>query len=88
MWQPSLSSLRDVEEDEAGRLKAFREKFGRGWDASTEGKEEVLNDGEEVVQWEADGGEEAGSFMDLISGYAQSEDPAMRGETGSKKEKK
>jgi hypothetical protein len=29
-----------VEEDEAGRLKAFRRKFGRGWDA-----EEAEEDG-------------------------------------------
>ena len=40
MWQPSMSSLRNVEEDEAGRLRAFRKKFGRGWDADTTGSEE------------------------------------------------
>lgn len=36
MWQPSMASLHNLEEDEAGRLKAFREKFGRGWDADAE----------------------------------------------------
>ena len=36
MWQPSLDSLRNVEQDEAGRLRAFREKFGRGWDLDGE----------------------------------------------------
>ncbi|KAI0378472.1 hypothetical protein F5Y04DRAFT_283700 [Hypomontagnella monticulosa] len=33
LWQPSDSSLRNVEVDEAGKLAAFRERFGRGWDA-------------------------------------------------------
>jgi hypothetical protein len=32
MWNPSSQKLLNVEEDEAGKLKAFREKFGRGWD--------------------------------------------------------
>ena len=85
MWQPSMSSLRNVEEDEAGRLRAFREKFGRGWDADTTGAE----DGEGVAgQDGAEGGED--SLMDLISGYSNSDDPAMRWEkstTGTLKSK-
>jgi hypothetical protein len=28
-----MTSLKNIEEDEAGRLRAFRQKFGRGWDA-------------------------------------------------------
>ncbi|KAK3940807.1 hypothetical protein QBC46DRAFT_384268 [Diplogelasinospora grovesii] len=32
LWQPSEKSLRNVELDEAGKLAAFRERFGRGWD--------------------------------------------------------
>ncbi|KAI0884055.1 uncharacterized protein GGS22DRAFT_18566 [Annulohypoxylon maeteangense] len=32
LWQPSDSSLRNVEVDEAGKLAAFRRRFGRGWD--------------------------------------------------------
>jgi hypothetical protein len=76
MWQPSKSSLKNVEEDEAGRLRAFREKFGRGWDADTTGAEE----GAERAAGQ-DGGEGAeDSLMDLISGYSSSEDPAMRWE--------
>jgi hypothetical protein len=31
-----------VEEDEAGRLRAFRQRFGRGWDA-----ESSMEEGEE-----------------------------------------
>ena len=51
-----------MEQDEAGRLRAFRERFGRGWDLdSQEGEGE---DGTAV-----DGGrEEEESLMDLISG--------------------
>ena len=42
LWNPSSQKLKNVEEDEAGRLKAFRGRFGRGWDA------EAVADGEEV----------------------------------------
>ncbi|PGH11648.1 hypothetical protein AJ79_04788 [Helicocarpus griseus UAMH5409] len=34
LWNPSSEKLRNVEEDEAGRLAAFRSKFGRSWDAA------------------------------------------------------
>lgn len=54
----------NVEEDEAGRLKAFRAKFGRGWDA--ESVEEAT---------ESDGGlpreQHEDSLMDLISSYGK-----------------
>ena len=33
LWNPSSQKLLNVEEDEAGRLKRFRGRFGRGWDA-------------------------------------------------------
>lgn len=33
LWNPSSQKLANVEEDEAGRLARFRERFGRGWDA-------------------------------------------------------
>ncbi|EGO60416.1 hypothetical protein NEUTE1DRAFT_127296 [Neurospora tetrasperma FGSC 2508] len=32
LWQPSDKSLKNVELDEAGKLAAFRERYGRGWD--------------------------------------------------------
>lgn len=35
MWNPSNAKMAAVEEDEAGRLRAFRRRFGRGWDASS-----------------------------------------------------
>lgn len=37
LWNPSNAALSNVEEDEAGRLKAFRRRFGRGWDARSAG---------------------------------------------------
>lgn len=36
LWNPSSRKLLNVEEDEAGKLAAFRAKFGRGWDADAE----------------------------------------------------
>ncbi|KAK1760660.1 hypothetical protein QBC47DRAFT_367824 [Echria macrotheca] len=32
LWQPLDKTLRNVEVDEAGKLAAFRGRFGRGWD--------------------------------------------------------
>lgn len=76
LWQPSMSSLRNVEEDEAGRLRAFREKFGRGWDveaAEEEGTESAVDEQEE-------------SLMDLISGFggSQASDTGMKGDSAKK----
>jgi hypothetical protein len=81
MWQPSLSSLRNVEEDEAGRLRAFRQKFGRGWDVEGAGEED--GQGEGVAGQDGVKAEEE-SLMDLISGYSDSDDPAMTWEKSSK----
>lgn len=67
LWQPSMASLQNVEEDEAGRLKAFREKFGRGWDAE-EVEGDTVTEGNEGATLA--GGEAAeDSLMDLISGF-------------------
>lgn len=49
-----------MEVDEAGKLRAFREKFGRGWDA------ERMDSGEEDTEKEE-------SLMDLISGFGGEE---------------
>lgn len=40
LWQPSDRSLRNVEADEAGKLAAFRSRFGRGWDVDAGDVEE------------------------------------------------
>lgn len=43
LWNPSSHKLLNIEEDEAGRLARFRERFGRGWDAeATAGKNEEV----------------------------------------------
>ncbi|KAI9699849.1 MAG: hypothetical protein M1820_007024 [Bogoriella megaspora] len=65
LWHPSSQKLLNVEEDEAGRLRAFRERFGRGWDAEAVGEGEEVREGEEEV---ADRDE---SLLDLISGFGQ-----------------
>lgn len=53
LWNPSSRKLLSVEADEAGKLRAFREKFGRGWDAERMDSEEE--------------GEKEENLMDLIS---------------------
>ncbi|KAL8761629.1 MAG: hypothetical protein Q9184_002276 [Pyrenodesmia sp. 2 TL-2023] len=65
LWNPSSQKLLNVEADEAGRLRAFREKFGRGWDA----EKMVTRDEEtgEVKEGQENEGED--NLMDLISGY-------------------
>ena len=35
LWNPSSQKLLNIEEDEAGKLRRFRAKFGRVWDAAT-----------------------------------------------------
>lgn len=61
-----------METDEAGKLRAFREKFGRGWDASKAQDSEVDADDSEEGDGQAQGGrEEEDNLMDLISGYGQ-----------------
>jgi hypothetical protein len=67
-----MASLRNVEEDEAGRLRAFREKFGRGWDADTTGMEGEEAEGVEVQ-------EEEDSLFDLISGFGGQEEAPTKG---------
>ncbi|MCJ1391209.1 hypothetical protein MMC18_004071 [Xylographa bjoerkii] len=69
LWNPSSQKLMNIEADEAGRLRAFRERFGRGWDARTNVEEEETDEADQ----DDDGGaeEESGSLMDLISGYGQ-----------------
>jgi hypothetical protein len=82
LWQPSDKTLRNVESDEAGKLAAFRGRFGRGWDTegtAAEGDapatEEAKAEGEKKA--EAAKAEEAvaqedpfDSLTDLISQYA------------------
>lgn len=62
LWNPSSQKLLNVEEDEAGKLAAFRAKFGRGWDA------------EQVREWRIYrwwGGEILGSYNVLTGNRAR-----------------
>jgi hypothetical protein len=82
LWNPSEQKLRAVEVDEAGRLAAFRGRFGRGWDAEKAeetkqgGKEEKEVSAEEKeLQEMAAGAKKArldtsDPLSDLIAGYA------------------
>ena len=72
LWNPSSQKLLNMETDEAGKLRAFREKFGRGWDASRAQDVEVDVENGERSDAQAQGGrEEEDNLMDLISGYGQ-----------------
>ncbi|KAE8443768.1 hypothetical protein EG329_001362 [Mollisiaceae sp. DMI_Dod_QoI] len=87
LWQPSLDSLRNIEQDEAGRLRAFRERFGRGWDLDSEvieeGTDAVVEGSNKVEVKSREGRDDGGeSLMDLISGGAYSgggEEKAKKG---------
>ncbi|KAI9666549.1 MAG: hypothetical protein M1821_004485 [Bathelium mastoideum] len=65
LWHPSSQKLLNVEEDEAGRLRAFRQRFGRGWDAEAVSEDEEVREGEEKAT------DRDESLLDLISGYGQ-----------------
>ncbi|KAH6603264.1 hypothetical protein Trco_008039 [Trichoderma cornu-damae] len=92
LWQPSEKSLRNVELDEAGKLAAFRERFGRGYDAAAQpaGGEA---DGDEATaaaaaaeQTAAEPAEQdAGlNFEDLLAEYSPQDTGALK-DSGPKK---
>ncbi|KAF2001060.1 hypothetical protein P154DRAFT_522052 [Amniculicola lignicola CBS 123094] len=66
LWNPSSQKLLNVESDEAGRLRAFREKFGRGWDIDAEKK---AGDEEATKTEQKTTAEPTDHLLDLISGY-------------------
>lgn len=69
LWNPSERSLRNVELDEAGKLAAFRERFGRAFDAAGADKE---------------GEAESDDYSDLITGYGEQDGNALK-HAGDKK---
>ncbi|KAF4556284.1 Hypothetical protein D9617_1g081600 [Elsinoe fawcettii] len=81
LWNPSSQKLANIEEDEAGRLARFRERFGRGWDSET-----TKGLDEEVEKEEQQEREREESLLDLIGGdYDLKAEAAKK---GSKKGKK
>ncbi|KAL6715589.1 hypothetical protein ACLMJK_006550 [Lecanora helva] len=72
LWNPSSQKLLNMETDEAGKLRAFREKFGRGWDATRNLDKETDEEGGEEGDGQIKGSrQEEDNLMDLISGYGQ-----------------
>ena len=67
LWNPSSQKLLNIEADEAGRLRAFRQRFGRGWDARSvveKDEESELLDGQDLE-------EESENLLDLISAFGR-----------------
>ncbi|KAJ5190519.1 uncharacterized protein N7498_009504 [Penicillium cinerascens] len=95
LWNPSSSKLMNVEEDEAGRLAAFRARFGRSFDANTpvaetssSSKDPATKKAEEEAakaQAQAEQ-EEEDNLLDLISSFGQNE-PQPTGKMAEKKKK-
>ncbi|ESZ96894.1 hypothetical protein SBOR_2688 [Sclerotinia borealis F-4128] len=87
LWQPSLDSLRNVENDEAGRLSAFRERFGGGWDGDmekAEGEKKILAGKGDVKEDIVEKPAPMDSLMDLISGGSQRDGTSMKGAVRTK----
>ncbi|KAK1240558.1 hypothetical protein MKX07_004586 [Trichoderma sp. CBMAI-0711] len=93
LWQPSEKSLRNVELDEAGKLAAFRERFGRVFDAPAAAAAPVEG---ETAAAEAEGKkaedekaaatqEDAGlNFEDLLAEFKPQDTGALK-DSGPKK---
>ncbi|KAL4811278.1 hypothetical protein BDV18DRAFT_129037 [Aspergillus unguis] len=92
MWNPSSSKLRSVEDDEAGRLAAFRAKFGRSWDANvpaeTDAEEGAAAKGEDAKKAAQEAEEEDDNLLDLISSFGQQEAPLSEKKAADGKKKK
>jgi len=76
LWQPSETSLKNVEVDEAGKLAAFRERFGRNWDmdGGAEGEGGAAAEAAEGKK-KADGKAEAAATAAPAAPEAAGEDP-------------
>ncbi|KAL7812046.1 hypothetical protein V8C44DRAFT_329591 [Trichoderma aethiopicum] len=95
LWQPSEKSLRNVELDEAGKLAAFRERFGRVFDApaaaaapvegEAETEAEVKAKEEQAAAADAAAQEDAGlNFEDLLAEFKPQDTGALK-DSGPKK---
>ncbi|KAI0124069.1 hypothetical protein BJ170DRAFT_686440 [Xylariales sp. AK1849] len=95
LWNPSERSLKNVEVDEAGKLAAFRGRFGRGWDApavAAEADAAADEGGLEKEETGSDKGTDTGKddasydpLGDLISSYAS---PVEASKAKAKKQEK
>ncbi|KAJ1329278.1 hypothetical protein MN608_06011 [Microdochium nivale] len=75
-WQPSDKSLKSVEVDEAGKLAAFRERFGRAFDLEVEPEEQQATGSgfDSATKNSASKASSGDALGDLIAGYARPED--------------
>lgn len=80
LWQPSERKLRNVEVDEAGKLAAFRERFGRAFDQQ-QPQQQQPEDGEADEKAAADAAYEG--YGDLISSYASDRSSEMKEATSA-----
>lgn len=72
-----------MEDDEAGRLAAFRAKFGRAWDANVPAEEGAgakkgAAKGEDGKTAAQDAEEEDDNLLDLISTFGQEENQGKK----------
>ena len=74
-WNPHETSLKNVEVDEAGKLAAFRERFGRAFD--NQNKEEGVEQAQEEVEDEG--------YEDLIASYAPDRSHEMKSQAPPQK---
>ncbi|KAG5975435.1 hypothetical protein E4U55_007673 [Claviceps digitariae] len=79
LWQPNEKSLRNVELDEAGKLAAFRGRYGRSFDAAASSEA----DGEDVPE-EANADDGMDDLTDLIVNYASQEGDAPQASESKK----
>ncbi|KAJ5322277.1 hypothetical protein N7541_007558 [Penicillium brevicompactum] len=76
LWNPSSSKLMNVEDDEAGRLAAFRAKFGRSYDAASAPADETSPDEKKDAEAEAKAAQaEEDNLLDLISSFGKRQPP-------------
>ncbi|CAH0044445.1 unnamed protein product [Clonostachys solani] len=71
-WQPSEKSLRNVELDEAGKLAAFRGRFGTAFD----GKQDAEEDAGELTE---------DTYGDLMASYANQDTSSLKDAAPTKK---
>lgn len=94
LWQPSEKSLRNVELDEAGKLAAFRERFGRAYDAAAQAVEGEAKGDEAAVAAAKAAEEQAAAnaakedaglnFEDLLAEFTPQDTSALK-DSGPKK---
>jgi hypothetical protein len=86
-WNPSEQALKNIEVDEAGKLAAFRGRFGRGWDAPVAAEAEK-GEGANAAEADKKAKEDAYDPLgDLISSYASPAVESTKPKTFTKKEK-